>query len=284
MRLLSWNIQWGRDAAGIVDLARTIAEARRLSDFDVLALQEVTRGFETLPGGPSSDQFAELAAALPGFTVLEAVGADLPPPVAGTPRRQFGNAIATRLPVRRVLRHSLPWPADAGAPSMPRAALEAEIECAAGPLRVVVTHLEYYSEKQRLAQVDALRHIHREAVDHARHPAPGEPSTGPFVASARPTSAIVCGDFNCDFGSKAYQRFVAPIDDAPSFIEAWTALHPGCERPPTAGVYDKAQWSGGPLSCDFVFVTDDLRDRLVRCEIDPHTRASDHQPILVELD
>ncbi|GLU34641.1 endonuclease/exonuclease/phosphatase family protein [Trinickia caryophylli] len=284
MRLLSWNIQWGRDAGGSVDLARTVAEARRLSDFDVLALQEITRGFDTLPGRPSGDQFAELSAALPGFTVLDAVGADLPPPLPGKPRRQFGNALATRLPVRRVIRHSLPWPADAKAPSMPRVALEAEIERAAGALRVIVTHLEYYSEIQRLAQVDELRRVHREAVDHARHPAPAEPSAGPFAASDRPPSAIVCGDFNCDFGSPAYQRFVEPIDDAPSFIEAWTALHPGCKRPPTAGVYDQAQWSEGPLSCDFVFVTDNLRDRLVRCEIDPHTQASDHQPILIELD
>jgi endonuclease/exonuclease/phosphatase family metal-dependent hydrolase len=44
------------------------------------------------------------------------------------------------------------------------------------------------------------------------------------------------------------------------------------------------QWSSGPLTCDFVFVTEDLRDRLRRCEIDGATNASDHQPILLELD
>ncbi|MBN3771929.1 endonuclease/exonuclease/phosphatase family protein, partial [Burkholderia sp. Se-20378] len=101
MRLIDWNIQWGRDADGVVDLSRTVAAIHELGDFDVLCLQEVTRGFSALPGRPGADQFAELAALLPGYTIVEAIGADLPPIETGAPRRQFGNAIATRLPVGR---------------------------------------------------------------------------------------------------------------------------------------------------------------------------------------
>ncbi len=283
MRLLSWNIQWGRDASGVVDLGRTLDEARRIVDFDILALQEVTRGFRSLPGGPSDDQFAELAAALPGFTVLEAIGADLPPLSPGASRRQFGNALATRLPVELVIRHTLPWPADEKAPSMQRVAVEAVVRTPVGPLRVIVTHLEYYSLEQRIAQVDELRRLQLEAAGHAAHPAPAENATGPFAATARPASAIVCGDFNSEFGSEAYQRFVAPLVGAPGFIDAWTTLHPGHTPPPTAGVYDVEQWSSGPIACDFVFVTEDLKSRLQRCEIDGATRASDHQPVVLEL-
>ncbi|HEY3599412.1 MAG TPA: endonuclease, partial [Paraburkholderia sp.] len=44
------------------------------------------------------------------------------------------------------------------------------------------------------------------------------------------------------------------------------------------------QWQDGPLTCDFVFVTEDLRGRLRRCEIDGETRASDHQPIVLDID
>ncbi|HTI16212.1 MAG TPA: endonuclease/exonuclease/phosphatase family protein [Trinickia sp.] len=283
MKMISWNIQWGRNAAGVVDLARTLSEARQIADFDLLTLQEVTRGFHSLPGGPGDDQFAELAAALPGFTVLEAIGADLPPLEAGGQRRQFGNALATRFPVEQVIRHALPWPADPGAPSMQRVALEAVLRTSSGPLRVIVTHLEYYSLKQRLAQVDALRQLQLEAADHAAHPAPAENSAGPFAATVRPISAIVSGDFNSAFGSEAYRRFIAPLEGAPSFIDAWTELHPGQTPPPTAGVFDLDQWSDGPITCDFVFVTEDLRDRLRRCVIDGATQASDHQPILLEL-
>lgn len=284
MRLIDWNIQWGRDADGVVDLPRTIAAARRLGDFDVLCLQEVTRGFGALPGQPGPDQFAELTALLPGHTIVEAIGADLPALEPGAPRRQFGNAIATRLPVGRVLRQLLPWPANADAPSMPRVALDVEIETRSGPLRVVTTHLEYYSARQRLAQVDALRARHREACAHAGQPAPAENATGPFTSTRQPRDAIVCGDFNSAFDSDAYRRLLEPIAGAPPFVDAWVARHPGGTPPPTAGVYDTAQWSDGPLACDFVFVTDTLLPRVTRCEIDGDTRASDHQPVVLELD
>ncbi|CAG9196618.1 Metal-dependent hydrolase [Paraburkholderia tropica] len=291
MKLVSWNVQWGRDASGIVDLARTVREARRLADFDVLCLQEITRGFHALPGGPGDDQFAELAALLPGFTVIEAIGADLPPASgqADAPRRQFGNALATRLPVAQVFRHLLPWPADEAAPSMQRVALEAVIDVSGattegGALRVLVTHLEFYSERQRLAQVDELRRLQQEAAGHAAQPAPAENAEGPFARTARPVSAIVCGDFNSAWNSAAYRRMLEAIDGSPPFVDAWAALHPGATPPPTAGVYDTQQWSDGPISCDFVFVTEDLSARLTRCEFDGATRASDHQPVVLEID
>ncbi|CAB3779798.1 hypothetical protein LMG28688_00928 [Paraburkholderia caffeinitolerans] len=295
MKLVSWNVQWGRDASGVVDLARTVREARRLADFDILCLQEITRGFRALPGGPGNDQFAELAALLPGFTVIEAIGADLgadPAAAPGTgpaPRRQFGNAIATRLPIAQVFRHLLPWPADPAAPSMQRVALEAVLDVSGatssgGALRVLVTHLEFYSERQRLAQVDALRQLQQDAAAHAAHPAPAENTAGPFAGTARPVSAIICGDFNSAFGSAAYTRMLEPLAGSPAFVDAWTALHPGATPPPTAGVFDTVQWSDGPLACDFVFVTEDLRGRLKYCEIDGATEASDHQPIVLELD
>lgn len=284
MKLVSWNVQWGRDAHGCVDLKRTVEQAKRIADFDVICMQEVTRGFGVLPGGPGPDQFAELELALSGYTVLDAIGADLPSLDGSPRRRQFGNALATRLPVSLVIRHSLPWPADAAAPSMQRVALEAVVETSGGALRIVVTHLEFYSLKQRLAQVDELRRLQQEAADHAAHPAAAENATGPFAPTSRPVSAIVCGDFNSAFRSQAYQRFIAPLAGSPGFVDAWTALHPGRTPPLTAGVYDTQQWSDGPMTCDFVFVTDDLRARLRSCEIDGTTQASDHQPIVLELD
>jgi endonuclease/exonuclease/phosphatase family metal-dependent hydrolase len=289
MRLLDWNIQWGRGVDGRVDLQRIVREARALCDFDVLCLQEVTRGFHEaqqsggLAGGPSADQFSELAALLPGMTVVDAIGSDLPPLGAGTRRRQFGNAIVTRLPVRQVLRHSLPWPADPARPSMLRVALEAVIDTDAGPLRVISTHLEFYSETQRLAQVDRLRDLHKEACDHARRPAHAEKQDSPFGETGRPMSAIVCGDFNSAFDASAYRRMLEPIPDAPAFVDAWARAHRGAPRDATVGLYDRQQWPDGPFACDFVFVTEDLAPRITACEIDPHSRSSDHQPMWLEL-
>lgn len=287
MRLISWNVQWGRSAHGDVNLSRTIDEARRLADFDVLCMQEVTRGFSVLPGHPGDDQFAELADLLPGYTVLEAIGADLPAlklDAPAAPRRQFGNALVTRLPVERVIRHSLPWPADPDSPSMQRVALEAVLRAPGGPVRVIVTHLEFYSGRQRIAQVERLRQLQQEAAAHAANPAPAENAIGPFADTGRPVSAIVCGDFNSAYGSDAYRRMLDPLSGSPSFIDAWTALHAGRTPPMTAGVYDNVQWADGPLTCDFVFVTEDLRSRIRSCEVDGVTRASDHQPVVVEID
>lgn len=292
MRLVNWNIQWGRGVDGCVDLARIVGEARRVADFDVLCLQEVTRGFDGpggLPGGPSADQFAELAGLLPGFTVVDAIGSDLPRSraagdgSAGARRRQFGNAIASRLPLGQLVRHSLPWPADPAKPSMQRVALEAVVDVGAFQLRVITTHLEFYSQTQRLAQVEALRNLHAEACAHAARPAPAENDTGPFANTARPMSAVVCGDFNSPYEDSAYRRMLEPIANSPYFADAWTIAHPHDPRAASVGLYDHEQWPDGPFACDFVFVTGDLAPRVLRCDVDPDSAASDHQPIVLEL-
>jgi endonuclease/exonuclease/phosphatase family metal-dependent hydrolase len=237
-----------------------------------------------LKGHPSADQFAELATLLPEMTVIDAIGSDLPSLRDGrAPRRQFGNAIATRLPVRQVLRHSLPWPADPAKPSMLRVALEAVLDTGVGPLRVISTHLEFYSEKQRLAQVERLRELHREACDHARHPAKAEKPDSPFADTARPMSAILCGDFNSAFEEAAYCRMLEPAADAPAFADAWSCAHPGEPRAATVGLYDHEQWPDGPFACDFIFVTDDLAPRVTACDVNQHSRASDHQPMWLML-
>ena len=51
--------------------------------------------------------------------------------------------------------------------SMPRAAVEVVVEAPFGPLRVMTTHLEYYSKDHRAAQIDRLRELHREACARA---------------------------------------------------------------------------------------------------------------------
>ena len=63
MKLLSWNIQWGRGADGETTLQRTVSAIRTLGDFDVICLQEVAVGFAGLQGGAPVDGVAVLAAA-----------------------------------------------------------------------------------------------------------------------------------------------------------------------------------------------------------------------------
>jgi endonuclease/exonuclease/phosphatase family metal-dependent hydrolase len=150
VRLLTWNIQWCRGVDGKVDPARIAREARRLADPDVICFQEVSVGFTDLPGTSGEDQVAALERELPGYAVFFAAAVDIPGPGG---RHRFGNVIASRLPVGRVMRHSLPWP-PTSAPSMPRAALEVVVQAIFGPVRVTTTHLEYYSNRHRTAQIE----------------------------------------------------------------------------------------------------------------------------------
>lgn len=283
MELISWNIQWGRGADGRVDLARQVDTLRAMADADVICLQEVTRGFGELRGEPGIDQVAELTALLPGYHLLFASGVDRRDR-NGT-HKQFGNLIATRLPVREVFRHALPWPADPQVPSMPRVALEVTVEAGTQPLRVICTHLEYYSALQRAAQAEALRDWHAQACDHARRPGRSEKWPGPFTPEPRPAEAILCGDFNSKPDDIAYRRMLEPFDDTTTpWRDAWLLAHPGQPHAPTCAIHDKEQWPEPPFACDFMFVTDNLAARTRRCEVKADTADSDHQPIVLSLD
>jgi endonuclease/exonuclease/phosphatase family metal-dependent hydrolase len=294
MRLVTWNIQWGRGVDGRVDLERIVRDARRLADFDVLCLQEVSAACPELPGCDGSDQFAALAALLPDYTAVCGAATDAPrllPAAQGGSRfgkhgvrRRFGNMILTRLPVGQVFSQLLPWPAQEGVKSMQRAALEITVETAVGPLRITTTHLEYYSQRQRIAQVERLRELHREGTAHARFKGPGTAADGPFEFLPRGVGSVLVGDFNFRPEAPERAQLLAAFDDpTPPYIDAWERLHPGQAHAPTVGLHDKAQWPDEPFTFDFVFVSEDLAARAKALRVEAGTAASDHQPMLLEL-
>ena len=283
MLLLTWNIQWGLGVDGRVDLARIISTARGIADFDVLCLQEVSRNFASLAGNDGGDQFARLAGLLPGYHAVEGIALDRY--TEGLGRQQFGNMMFTRRPPAQILRHQLPWPAATKAASMPRLALEVVLMLDSGPLRVTTTHLEFYSATQRAAQVEALRGIQQDAASHAADRAQPAQAGGIFEARPRNGRGILTGDFNCGPEDAAIQRLQEPLaNHAPAYVDAWRLLHPAGPRAPTAGVHDKKQWDNRELCYDFIFVTEDIRAQVRRIEVDLLTDASDHQPVLLEID
>lgn len=283
MKLMTWNIQWGRGVDGRVDLGRILADARDFSDFDVLCLQEVSSRYEDLPGSDGADQFEEIARRSPGYEAVIGIATDMPHPAGG--RRSFGNMILSRLPVLQVFRHLLPWPADPGCKSMQRIVLDAAIDAPFGALRVMTTHLEYFSPLQRRMQVERLRELHREACAQARMPQLAEPSDGPFFGPQRPVSAILTGDFNFPPDSTDKALLTEDIDDwTPAFRDAWQLRHPGVPHAPTVGLYDREQWPQGSSTFDFIFASDDLAPRVKDIRVEGTSRASDHQPVVIELD
>jgi len=282
MKLLSWNIQWGRGLDGRVDLARILRTLRQLGDFDVLCLQEVAVNFPGLPGSHGEDQMAELAAGLPGYTAVYGAATDVPNTHGG--RSQFGNAIFSRLPVGQVWRHLLPWPAEPATPSMQRILVEVVVESVdVGPLRVMTTHLEYYSQRQRQIQIDAIRRLHAEACAMSVRPPRIEEQGGPFEFFPRPAQALLCGDMNFSARAPERSRILAPFsEDVPGFHDAWCVLHPEENHAPTVGIHP-VDFVSQPECFDFVFATEGLADRLRAHGTDATTTASDHQPVWVEL-
>lgn len=277
MKLITWNIQWGLGMDGRLDLARIVAEARRFADFDVLCLQEVADGFADLGQHAGENQFAQLAALLPEFTPVEGIAVDLPG--QNGRRRRFGNMILSRLPVGRILRHALPWAADDTTRNMPRSLLEIEVQANFGPVRVMTTHLEYFSAGLRSVQVAAIRDIHRLALLRSRQSP--QSGSGPYASGKVPNAAILTGDFNMRPDDPVKLSLSRPTGDVGGLLDAWDVLHPGTPNPPSFCIAD--QKYGSPHCCDFVLVSNGLVPRLRKVVYQTETRASDHQPVLVEL-
>jgi endonuclease/exonuclease/phosphatase family metal-dependent hydrolase len=278
LRIITWNIQWGLGIDGSVDIPRIVDEAHAIADFDVLCLQEVSDNFSDLKGNGGANQFAELARFLPGYTAVEGVALDVPDG-AGR-RRRFGNMILSRLPVAQVLRYTLPWEA-ASTRNMPRLLLEAVVEGPSGPLRVMTTHLEYSADKLRRAQVEGIREAHRTACE--RVAVPREDGPGTYALFPTSASAVLTGDFNMRPDDPVKQRISEPFDnEVPSLLDAWQVAHGASPHPTSFRLFDQ---SDGPSHCcDFMFVTEDLGSKIRRIDYNQETRASDHQPVLLELD
>jgi endonuclease/exonuclease/phosphatase family metal-dependent hydrolase len=282
MKLITWNTQWSCGVDGKVDPGRIVADARELGDFDVLCLQEVASNFPALKGSHGENQFDLFARLLPGYTAVSAFGVDVAAADGG--RALFGNMILCRYPVLRVLRHQLPWPTDTTVMSMPRVLLEVTMSTPRGALRVMTTHLEYYSAVQRTAQVEATRSIYAQACAHASRPRMQAVAGSTFEVFDEPVGAILTGDFNFRQDDPLHARLQQAIDaDAPRLVDTWSHLYPNTDHRHNVGVYDREQWPE-PFTCDYIFASEDLLPRVRDVRVHGTTQASDHQPQLLELE
>lgn len=277
MQLITWNIQCGKGCDGKTDLARIVSEAKAMGDADVYCFQEVSNNFMKLDDGAGQD--AILAALLPSHTPI------FRPAIETVDRtgqsHGFGNMTLSRLPVRQIANHLLPWPNAAATRSMRRQALDVTVQTSFGPLRVVNTHLEFHSVAQREAQILRLLDLQEDAstgsiTAKALHE---EPYTSQTLAG----SSLLCGDFNLDVSDPQHALIDQSKRSGLNYRDAWTLRHSEGRRAPTCGIYDRAQWPDGADCRDFIFVTEDLSERILRIEVNETTDASDHQPVLIEL-
>ncbi|KVD07052.1 endonuclease [Burkholderia ubonensis] len=136
LRIATYNIRGGFGiwhAAAADRIAAVIDEL----DADVIALQEVPLG-----GSRGADVLAHLRAAT-GLNAAAGVTID-------TTERRYGNAVLARCPIRAARTLDLSF-----RHREPRGALDADIDCGAGLIRVVATHLGL-SAAERSEQVQRL--------------------------------------------------------------------------------------------------------------------------------
>lgn len=282
MRIISWNIQWGRGLDGRVDIARIVATLRAMGDADVICLQEVAQNVAGLAGGDCEDEVALLSAALPAYAVVFGPAMDVPAPGGG--RARFGNLLLSRLPLGQVYRHLLPMPADATVPNMQRGCIEAVVMAQSGPVRVMTTHLEYFSAHQRRAQIDALCALQAEACGQAELGVSKGHGVNPvFTRWPRPRRAIVCGDFNYEPGSEDYSAMArtSPVAGA-GWHDAWPLVHGREPHHATVGLHNAA-WPDRGYCCDFFWLSDDLAPHVSNVSVNADTTASDHQPLQLDV-
>jgi endonuclease/exonuclease/phosphatase family metal-dependent hydrolase len=190
--------------------------------------------------------------------------------------RQYGNLILSRLPVVQVFNHLLPHPAAGGIKHMQRQAIEAVVQTGADPLRVMTTHLEYFSAAHRAAQIGRLRALQEEVETNEKRPATAAAS--PYDPVPRPPALVLCGDFNLLPHEKEYAQLFQP-----PLVDAWLAFRGNEPHPPSTGLFDRRQWPMGGHCRDYFAVTRELAQRIAAIEIDLATDASDHQPLRLLL-
>jgi len=247
LRLVTFNVHHGVGDDGRHDLVR-VARLLDDADADVICLQEVDRHFGRRSEG--MDQALLLAEALDRELVWSP-SIDEPPTGDRTERRQYGNAVLSRLPVSGAQVHRLPGSGE------PRSAVHVGVETADGPVQLVVTHLSSGSAADRAAQAAAVAEL-----------------------AAGPGPWVLAGDLNAD--ADAPELAVL----AERFADAWELA---ADRSDQAGRFSLRGGRGlthparrPRVRIDQVWVSSGVT--VTGARVLDGTSSSDHHPLLVDLD
>ena len=211
MKLVTYNIQYGVGFDRSVDIGRIAAS---VAEADIIALQEVTRGY---PANGGIDMVAELARSLPGhFHVFGPamdvdMGSHHDETGAAVERRlHFGNMVLSRYPIVAARSLLLPRSRTFEELNLQRGAMEALIAAPGGALRVYSVHLDHIHTDERLQQVEWLR---RKALAYSRE---GGAITGAgalgYPEPPHPDDFVLMGDFNMEPETPEYRAMVGASD------------------------------------------------------------------------
>lgn len=291
MRIVTYNIQWGKGRDGRVDLDRI---ARSVASADVIALQEVERNWREME---HADEVARLSALLPDHHAVYCPSVDFALPADPGRRRQYGLMVLSRHPVLTVRSWPLPRTRVLGQLSDPSILVECVIGHPARPFRLYVTHMNYISARCRLRQAEAILRIVAEAkAEGPLIDGPGAPDSdfgADWMALARtdlppmPAPAVLLGDFNMAPGSPEYAQLCGPVSPGEGrlvedglFADALTLAG----LPEDAGITFPGGNGEPAVRIDHILLSPDLAPALRAAWIDDEADGSDHQPVWAELD
>ena len=284
MKIISYNIQFGRGLDGVIDLVRT---CRAIRGADIICLQEVDQGWKR---SNEKDQDLEIAGLMPSYYYVYGSSFDVDASNRAAHgavinrRRRHGNMILSRWPILSSRNLNLPKQHFADKFNMQMTCVEAVIDTGAMATRVYSYHAGYLNSTERLDQVSHFAGVFagsplEKGAWSGKPDIDGDDWSNRRNEPKMPLSAIVCGDFNAAPDTAEYQLLL----EATGLNDCWTLLDPLNRETSTLrkDTSNDIQVSG---KIDHILITADLCDRLERVVIDDDADGSDHKPIQAIFD
>jgi endonuclease/exonuclease/phosphatase family metal-dependent hydrolase len=285
MKIVTYNIQYGKGKDDVVDLSRIIDE---VNDAEIIALQEVERFW---PRTGNVDQVKIFADHFNDYYWSYSPGVDIHLPESSPQdnrRRQFGNMVLSKFPIEQVRNHLLPKYSSLEDLSIQRTALEATINLGDQLLRIYSIHLTHLSSTTRLAQIERILDIHRNAAFEGyaiSGNVKGMDWESGIDQQEVTRNALLMGDFNLQPDSEEYNRLAGPISsygghisNHEGFVDAWCF----CGGEKMAG--ETSDVKDIPARLDYCFASTEIRQQLKKCWVDSAATGSDHSPVWVEFE
>lgn len=268
--IVTYNIQYGIGLDGRYDMERIVDTVR---EADVIALQEVTRGFVRNGG---RDMVAEIEALLPDrFSCFHMpadidFGSRLEDGKALQTRFQFGNMILSRWPILSSRGHLLPRSLRTASLNLQRGALEALIVTPDGPFRFYSVHLDHIDPEERLEQIAALKEI----AFSAPHTGLSITGLGEFGFDELPRAEdfVLLGDFNMEPDLSEYRDMLSEnghLVDATAGDSGWSWVDPA----------DRSRVK----RLDYGFATPGFAGMVTGTRVDQSQEGSDHMPVWLSV-
>jgi endonuclease/exonuclease/phosphatase family metal-dependent hydrolase len=247
VRLVTFNIHHGVGGDERHDLPR-LAKLLASADADVICLQEVDRHY-----GERSDEVDQALLLSRALDMQLAWGPAIDEERPGAePRRQYGNALLSRLPILISDVHPLPGGGE------PRSALRTMVELDGAALWVTATHLSGGENDRRAEQVAALAALHTEPME----------------------TGVIVGDFNTPPGASELDILRQHFTDAWQLAQArsdragWRFWHRDHgDTFPAHGAHERI---------DQVWVSPGVG--VAGAHVLDAEGASDHLPVVVDLE